>query len=164
MFQDLISKRRQLYQNLLDRKISLDDFVHGCFNYLKQNRLKPIVKAHRREDVLFNYFYWQIHIERKVVSERMLISQNLGSPERLDSVIFMYVKRRDQMVRRLFFELDENFMDAYIIFDDTVEIILKDGLNIYTTHESLEKIKAPITQIKKSQFQPYLPAISLKFS
>lgn len=159
----LLDFRQQLYKKLVTKKISLEDFVYGCYNFIKQKRLKPIVKAHKREDILFNYLYWQIHIEKKTINERMLIYQGLGSPERLESVNFMYVKRRDQMVRRLFFELDEKFVDAYLVFDDYVEIILNDGMNIYTTVESLSKIKTQITQIRKSQFLEYLPAITLKF-
>lgn len=161
-FNNFINFRKQLYRRFMENKATLADLIHGSFNYIKQHKLKPVARPTNREDVLLNYFYWQIYIERKVMVEISLIDQGLGSKDKLAEVSFMYLKRRDQMIRRLFFDFKEPIKEAYIIHDDVVEIILNDGTILYSTHDSLSKVKIHITNIKKTVQPKYIPAIRLK--
>lgn len=163
-YRELLEFRSTMYKRFLENKITLTDFVFGSFNFLNQKKIRHIPKPTCREHVLVNYLFWQIHIERKVILERRLIELKLGSQERLDNAIFMYVKRRDQMIRRLFFDLKEPMKDAYIVFNDTIEVVLNDGIIVYTTLDSLTKIKVDIDKLKfKKSAQPhYIPAICLK--
>lgn len=161
-YQGLFEYRTKRYKLFLDGKISLLDFVHGSFNYLNQNKIRHIAKPATREQILVNYLFWQIHIERKVMLERGLIDQSLGSKEMLEKAIFMYLKRRDQMIRRLFFDLQEPIKEAYIIFDDTVEVLLHDGTIVYTTIDSMSKIKVTVQNFKKTAQPKYIPALTIK--
>lgn len=161
-YQELFKFRSLMYKRFLDGKISLLDFVHGSFNFLNQNKIRHIAKPTTREQVLVNYLFWQIHIERKVMIERDLIDHKLGSKDWLDQAIFMYIKRRDQMLRRLFFDLQEPIKEAYIIVDDVVEVVLNDGNIVYTTIESMSKIKVDIQNFKKTIQPKYIPALVIK--
>lgn len=153
-YSHLKKMRNESWTKVIDQKMTIDDFIHGSFNFLRQYRYKPIVKAHSKEAVLFNYFYWMIQIERKVFMERELIKINLGSEDLLNKVLFMYVKRRDQMVRRLIWELNIKVKESYLVFNDTVEIILEDGNIIYSSQENLEKINVSVSDISPSK-NPY---------
>lgn len=154
--------RNSLFKRVVENKSVLLDFVYGSFNFLKQYKIKPVAHPNSREDVLLNYLYWQIHVERKVMMERNLISQGLGSKEQLDNVMLMYSKRRDQALRRLFYDLNEPVKDAYIVFEDVVEVILNDNIIVYSTYESLSKVRIKVSQMKKSANPKYLSAIKLK--
>jgi len=161
-YQALFKFRAMRYKNFLDGKIGLNDFVHGSFNYLNQNKIRHIAKPTSREQLLVNYLFWQIHIERKVMMERDLIDQQLGSKECLEQAIYMYIKRRDQTLRRLFFDLQEPIKEAYIISDDIVEVVLNDGTIVYTTIDCLSKIKINIQNFKKTIQPKYIPALVIK--
>jgi hypothetical protein len=158
----LFDFRKNLFKRVLDNKTTLLDFVYGSFNFLKQYKIKPVAHSETRDEILLTYLYWHIHVERKVMVERKLIDQDLGSKEELDKVLQMYIKRRDQALRRLFYDLQEPVKEAYLIFEDVVEVILNDGMIIYTTLESLSKVKIKVSQIKKTINPKYIQAIKLK--
>lgn len=161
-YEDLVRYRKESWQRVLDKKLGLDDFVHASFNYLQQQRYKPFVKAHDREAILFNYLYWLIQIERKVLTEKMLFELGLGDIEIVMPVIFMHIKRRDQMVRRILSEKKEKIAKACIIFDDTVELKLESGEILYTSIENLEKIDIFVKDLGKSVQGYYTSLLKLK--
>lgn len=160
-YEELNEFRSSKLRQLFDQRVSVSDFIHGSFNFLKQNKLKPIVKAHKRNDVLFNYMYWTIQIERRVEIERELIEYELGNVQLLLQASEVYAKRRDQMVRRLLWELEEEIKECYIIFDNIVEIVLKDGIILHCSKDCLYKVRVAVSQINESKIPYYLPAIKL---
>lgn len=153
--------REESWTKVQDNKLSIDDFIHGSFNFLRQYRYKPIVKAHSLDAVMFNYYYWMIHLERKILMEKELMKMNLGSEDFLNKVMFMYIKRRDQMVRRLLWEMKVEFVDYYLIYKDIVEIRLKNGEFIYSSQENLEKIKMETKDIKPSKNPSYVDLLKI---
>lgn len=155
LFNSLKQLRKDTWQKVVENKLTLEDFVYASFNYLKQQRYKPIVKAHDRESIMFNYIFWTIQIERKILMEKELISMNLGNSDLLNNVLFIYSKRRDQMVRRILWERNEKVKDIYLIFSDTVEIILETGEILYSSQENLEKIKLEVKDIRRSKIPQY---------
>lgn len=161
MYQDLKRLRDESWRKVLDQKLSLEDFVYTSFNFLRQQRYKPLVKAHDRESIMYNYFYWMVQIERKILMEKELIKMDLGSEDLLNKVLFMHIKRRDQMVRRILWERNEKIKDHYLIFDDTVEIVMESGEILYSSQENLEKIKIKVSDIKKSQNPEYTILLKL---
>lgn len=158
LYSDLKKHRHSCWQRVVERKMTPQDFVFTSFNYLRQQRYKPIVKAHDRNSIMYNYLYWLIQIERKIVMERQLMDMNLGDEDLLNRVIFMYIKRRDQMVRRILWEKKEKVKDAYLVFGDTVEILLESGEILYSSLENLEKIRIVIKDVKKS-IQPLVASL-----
>lgn len=158
-YTDLKRHRDEAWKKVLDKKLSLDDFVYASFNYLQQQRYKPFVKAHDRESILFNYLYWIIHIERKILIEKKLIEMNLGSEEMLNKVLIIHTKRRDQMVRRLLTESGEKVKKAYLVFKDTVEIVLESNEIVYSSLENLEKANITVAEQSKSAQNYYLQLI-----
>jgi hypothetical protein len=160
-YADLKKYREEAWKKVLEKKISQDDFVYTSFNYIQQKRYKPFVKAHDRESILFNYIYWVIQIERKILIEKQLIEQELGDMDLFNKVMFMHIKRRDQMVRRILTEKKEKIKRANIVFSDTVEIVLETNDVLYTSLENLEKLE--IKEIEqKGSVQTYYTKL-LKF-
>lgn len=155
MYYDLKKLRDEAWLKVLDKKLSLEDYVYTSFNFLRQQRYKPLVKAHDKESIMYNYIYWMIQIERKILMEKELIKMKLGNEDLLNKVLFMHVKRRDQMVRRILGERGEKVKALYLVFDDTVEIIMESGEILYSSQENLEKIKIEVKDIKRSQNPAY---------
>lgn len=154
--------RDELFEKLLSGKINIEDFANGCFQFILQNKIRPIAKAHDVHSILLNYYYWLIQIERKVAIERRLIEYGVGSVEKFKELAEVYVIRRDQMVRRLIWEHKAPVADAYVVFSDTVEIVFKGGEVVYSTKESLDKIKYYVEKMGLSKQQYYMPIINIK--
>lgn len=161
LYNDLKKIRDEAWQKVSDNKLSLEDFVYTSFNFLRQQRYKPLVKAHDRESIMYNYIYWSIQIERKILMEKELIKLSLGSEDLLNKVLFMHTKRRDQMVRRILWERGEKVKDHYLVFKDTVEIVLESGEVLYSSQENLEKIKIKVEDIKRSKNPVYIQLLKL---
>lgn len=154
--------RREQFEKLLQGKSNIEEFANSCFMFLIQNKVKPTPKAHDKSSIILNYYYWLIQIERKVAIERQLIKLQVGSWEHFQRLSEVYVKRRDQMVRRLVWELNLKPEDAYLVFDDTIEVIM-DSEVFYSTKESLDKVKLRIDKIKKSALPFYMPILNLRY-
>src|SRR5690606_1065297 len=103
-YHKLLAFRQDLFNNMLSGKVSAEDFANGCFQFLIQNKIRPIAKAHDLHSVLINYYYWLIQIERKLAVEKQLIAYGFGSETKFRELTEVYAKRRDQMVRRLVWE------------------------------------------------------------
>lgn len=160
LFQELLNFRVELFDQYEKNKISPEDFGNRSFNYLRQNRIKFVKKAHGLEDIVLNYHYWSSRIERGVSVERELERYGVASEELLNKKLFMLVKRRDQMVRRLLLECLEEVEVEYcnLVHEDLVEIkILEYKLPFYCGKEALDKIKFRVDQVKNSEFSYYLP-------
>lgn len=161
LYLEIKKLREESWAKVKSGKMTLEDFVYTSFNYIRQQRYKPLVKAHDVESILYNYLYWTIQIEKKIQMERELIQLNLGSEEILNQVLVMYIKRRDQMVRRLIWEKKQPFKAMYLVFNDTVEILMDNGDVIYSSQENLDKINMPAKDIQKSKDLAYLSLIKL---
>jgi hypothetical protein len=164
-YKKLLAFRNDLFENVLSGKASSEDFANGCFQFLIQNKIRPVAKAHDLHSVLINYYYWLIQIERRLANERRLIEYGVGSEMKFRELTEVYCKRRDQMVRRLVWELKLPVKEAYIVFRDTVEVILASGEILYSSKESLDKVKFEVEQMGKSKIPMYLPIleITIKF-
>ena len=148
-------------------KITPFDFSDFTYNYFYQHKQKHEAKANDVYSVVFNYYYWLTQIERRAMKERKLISMNLGSEETFHKLSEMFIKRRDQMVRRLLDRLNYDIEEAYLVFGTTVELKIK-GLpfTFYCKKNNLEKSDIEVIKIKKSENPAYQPLldISLKIS
>lgn len=153
--------RKDLFDKLLQGKMNIEEFANASFMFLIQNKIKPIAKAHDKSSILLNYYYWIIQIERKVAVERQLIKLEVGSWGHFQRLADVYLRRRDQMVRRLIWELEENVEDAYMVFDDTIEILMGPDV-LYSSKESLDKVKIKVQKIKKSTQPYYMPILNLR--
>lgn len=151
LYEELKQNREESWKRVLEGKLKVEDFIFASFNFLVQFRYKPVVKSHDRESILYNYIYWTIQIERKIMIEKKLVEYEVASQESLNKVLEMHIKRRDQMVRRLLWERKEPVAEMYLIFEDTVEIVLKTGEILYSTLESLNKIRIDVKEQKKSK-------------
>ena len=160
--EEIRAYRRDLFDKLLAKKLTVEDFANSGFMFLQQNKIKPIAKAHDVASVLLNYYYWAMQIERKVAVERQLIKLGVGSWEKFQQLAEVYIKRRDQMVRRLIWELNHPVKDSYMVFDDTIELILESGECVFSTKESLDKIKFKVSKIKQSSIPYYMPILNLR--
>lgn len=161
IYSKLIDFRQEQFTKLLSKKSNEEDFANACFQYMIQNKIRPIAKAHDKYSILLNYYYWTILIERKVSIERRLIELDLGSETKFRELTDVYVKRRDQMVRRLVWELKEPVKNSYIVFNQTIEILLESGDIIYSSKESLDKVKIFIDLMGKSKIPYYLPILDI---
>jgi len=161
LYHNLKKIRDEAWQKVSENKLSLEDFVYISFSFLHQQRYKPLVKAHDRESIMYNYIYWSIQIERKILMEKELIKLSLGSEDLLNRVLFMSTKRRDQMVRRILWDRGEKIKDYYLVFKDTVEIVLESGEVLYSSQENLEKIKIKVEDIKRSKNPVYIQLLKL---
>lgn len=155
--------RADLFSKLLSKKITIEEFANASYMFLLQNKIRPVAKAHDHYAVLCNYYYWLILIERRAATERRLMSQGLGSEQTFRELTDVYAKRRDQMVRRLLWELNLPFKKAYVVFRDVVEIEMESGEILYSTNDSLEKIKINISNIGLSKMPYYLPILDISF-
>jgi hypothetical protein len=155
----ILDFRKDLFLKLKEKKITYEDIANSSFHYLLQFKIKPLAKAHDIDSVLLNYFYWQIQVERRIAVERQLRDNGLGSEDTYRKNVDIYIKRRDQMVRRLIWELEVEIESIGLIFDNIVEIKIKPGIIIYSSRESLEKIRLSCNQFKKSLQREYLPLI-----
>lgn len=162
-FNKIISFRRDYFEQIAKGKASPKEFGDYCYQFILQQKIKPIAKAYSREAVLLNYYYWTIHIERKLSVERKLIELGVGSEEKFRELSQVFVQRRDQMVRRLIWEIEEEVIKSYIVFRDTVEIVLKSGEILYSSKESLAKVKMDVSTMGKSLNIDYLPILDISF-
>lgn len=162
---DIVDFRDELYINFLKGKVSMESFANRSYFYFKQLRLRHVKKAHDLESIVFNYLYWTANIERRVYLERELIKLESGSAERLNEIISNYIKRRNQMVRRILYEFDEfiEIESMKIVYEDLVELKFKQfKIPFYCNKEALDKIKINVTKIENSRFEEYLPFIIFK--
>lgn len=160
--EELRAYRKDLFSKLLSKKLSLEDFANFGFMFLQQQKIKPIAKAHDPASVILNYYYWLIQIERKVAVERQLIKLGVGSWEKFQALAEVYIKRRDQMVRRLIWELEVPVKETYLVFEDTIEIMLESGEPLFSSKESLNKIKVRVAKIQGSSIPYYMPILNLR--
>lgn len=160
-YQQILAFRQDLFNRMLGGKASAEDVANGSFQYLLQHKIRPIAKAHDLYSVLLNYYYWLIMIERKLAVERRLIQAGVGSESKFRELTEVYVKRRDQMVRRIVWELRTKVVEAYIVFGDTVELVLESGDVLYSTKESLDKVKFEVNHMGKSKIPYYLPLLDI---
>lgn len=154
--------RSQTWQKVLDGKLSLEDFVFGSFNFLKQYRFQPNPKAHEKEEILFNYMYWHIALERKVMIENELIKYNMGNDSLFLKVADLYIKRRDQMVRRYILDNHDKIKLGLIFDDSLVELHMESGAIFYCSKDTSDKLKISLISNKKSKNQYYLNLLRLK--
>ena len=154
--------RNEKLIRLHEGKISHKDFSDATFNYFYQNKLKQSAKAHDVDAIIFNYFYWITQIERRAIKERVFIEKDLGSIENFYKITEMFVRRRDQMVRRLIEKLNLEVHDSYLVFGTTIEIIFKDLPYLFHCQkETLDKINLETTKIKKSKLEAYIPLLDI---
>lgn len=160
-YQKILNFRQDLFEKMKSGKASGEDFANGCFQFLIQNKIRPVAKAHDFYGILVNYYYWLIQIERKLAIEKRLMDYGVGSELRFRELTDVYAKRRDQMVRRLVWELKVPVKEAYIVFRDTVELVLESGEVLYSSKESLDKVKFTVEQMGKSKISYYLPILEI---
>ena len=160
-YRKIQAHRRDLFRNMESGKATGEDFANSSFQFLLQNKIRPIAKAHDLYSVLVNYYYWLIQIERKLAIEKRLMEYGVGSVLKFRELTEVYTKRRDQMVRRLVWELKIPVKSAYIVFGDTVEILLENGEVLYSSQESLGKVKFNVESLGKSLLPRYLPILEI---
>lgn len=160
-YRKLVAHRHELFRNMLAGKATGEDFANSSFQFLIQNKIRPVAKAHDLYSILVNYYYWLIQIERKLAVEKRLIEYGVGSVLKFRELTEVYLKRRDQMVRRIVWELKEPVQSAYIVFGDTVEIVLESGDILYSSQESLGKVKFNVESMGKSKIPRYLHILEI---
>jgi hypothetical protein len=160
-YRKLLAHRQELFRNMAVGKASGEDFANSSFQFLLQNKIRPVAKAHDLYSVLLNYYYWLIQIERKLAVEKRLIEYGVGSVLKFRELTEVYLKRRDQMIRRIIWELKVPVKSAYIVFGDTVEIELERGDILYSSQESLGKVKFDVETLGKSKNPRYLPILEI---
>lgn len=129
-YNKLIEYRMNKFEELEKGKINLLQFAERNFQFLRQNRLKPVPKAYDKKSLIYNYLYWMIYIERKISIEKQLIeavkkkrlSPEAAGRDRLNYLIRFYCKRRNQAVQRLIREVKLPVKKAILLFNDIVEI------------------------------------------
>jgi len=150
LYNELIEYRRKTWKKVLSKKITVQDFILGSYNFLEQKTIRPLVRPMDKESILLNYYYWQIQIERKFLLEEELVKLDLGDPALFFNIISLYSKRRDQMIRRLLIDTDLKIKDAYFIFNSIIEIVLSDNQVIYASYENVDRLNRPVTNVKRS--------------
>lgn len=160
-YRKIVEFRQELFSRMLSGKANEEDFANASFQYLIQNKIRPVAKAHDLYSVLTNYYYWLIMIERKLAMEKRLIDYGVGSESKFRELTDVYVKRRDQMVRRVVWELRVPIKEAVIVFGDTVELVLESGDILYSSKESLDKVKFEVNQLGRSKIPYYLPILEI---
>lgn len=164
-FNEIIQFRIHLLRDYQLKKISAQSFANRSYLFFRQKRLKFIKKAHDINSVIFNYYFWTARIERRVYIERELSEYGCSSAERLEQIISIFIRRRNQMVRRLLHEFDDVITIEYakIVFDDLVEVKIKEfALPFYCNKEVLDRIKIDVLNIEKSTYEHYLPFLNYK--
>ena len=159
------------YQN---NKISPIEFANRTYFFTRQNRgMKVVKKAHDIKSILFNYFYWTARIERHSIIERQLQKYGCASAEILNHILATYIRRRNQMIGRLFREFRDEIKirECKNIYEDIVELHIdytnkESGewenlqLPIFCQREVLERLKVHIDfKIGKTDYKFYLPFI-----
>ena len=160
-YQKIVDFREELFNRMLAGKATAEDFANGSFQFILQNKIRPTAKAHDLFSVLTNYYYWLILIERKLAMERRLIEYGVGSESKFRELTDVYVKRRDQMVRRIVWELRIPVKEAYIVFGETVELVLDSGDILYSSKESLDKVKFEVNEMGRSKIPHYLSILEI---
>lgn len=162
---DIVAFRDILYRDFLKGKVSPESFANRSYFYFKQLRLRHVKKAHDLESVVFNYLYWTANIERRIFLERELVKLESGSEDRLNAIISNYLKRRNQMVRRMLYEFEDllEIESIKIVFEDLVELKFKQFLiPFYCNKDALDRIKINVTKIENTAYELYLPFIIFK--
>ena len=161
---DLLEYRAMLDEQLLKNKISPINYAYRTYFYFRQNRLKFIKKAHDINSIIFNYIFWLSRIERRVMVERELyeIDPGISSMERLDEINFFFNRRRNQMVRRLLVEFEDEIEILYVklVHQDSVELkvaIQDREMIFYANKEVFDRLKIPVDSLSKSEKLFYLP-------
>lgn len=164
-FIEVINFREQMLKDYILNKISAQSFANRSYSFFRQKRLKFIKKAHDLNSVIFNYYYWTARIERRIYIERELAEYGCSSSDKLDQIISIFIRRRNQMVRRLLYEFDDVITLEYakIVFEDLVEVKIKEqSLPFYCNKEVLDRIKIDILNIERSKLEIYLPFLNYK--
>lgn len=155
--------RQHQMELLKSGKISLFDFSDATFHYFYQNRQRNKPKANDVHSIVFNYFYWLTQIERRAAKERRLIAYDLGSVDTFFELSDVFIKRRDQMVRRLFDRLNYKLEDAYLVFGTTIEVKIK-GLPFlfYCQKDSLSRSDIEVQKLGPSENPEYIPLLDIE--
>jgi hypothetical protein len=159
-FQHLLEFRSELFTQFTTKRIQHVEFGYRTYFFFKQHHYKFIKKAHDVNSVLFNYYYWTSCIERRTTVERQLEKYQVASEERLAQICLTYVRRRNQMVRRLLYEFSELINIEYmsVVHGDLVEVKIKEFEHpIYCNKEVVDRLKISKILIKKSIQPYYLP-------
>lgn len=154
----IIEYRRERWSMLLSGKITDEEYANGNFHFLAQNKIRPYPKPHEKDIIIVNYYYWLIQMERRIATERSLFKMNLGSKETLDRLLENCERRRDQMVRRLLWELEIPIRSAHIVYKNTAEIEI-DGYTLYASALALQKVKINIFKRRPSRLPKYMELI-----
>ena len=161
---DLLSYRNRLDEQLLKGKISPINYSYRTYFYFRQQRLKFVKKAHDINSIIFNYIFWLSRVERRVMVERELyeIDPAISSMERLEEINFFFNRRRNQMVRRLLVEFEDEIeiLSAKIVHQDSVELklwIKEKELIFYANKEVFDRLKIPVENLSLGERKFYLP-------
>jgi len=166
-FDKIINFKIESYDLFLKGKIDPVEFGYKTYFFLRQNRMKPIKKPHDLQSIVFNYFYWLARIERNITAERVLAQYKVDSIDKLNEINFKYLRRTDQMVRRILYECSDevNIETIKLVINDIVEIKFKEiNFPFYVKKEVLERIKFDIPEdYEESIYRKYLPYISYNY-
>ena len=156
----ILNLRKEIFNDYMKKKMSYNFVGNRTYMFIQQYKIQYVKKAYAVDDIVLNYFYWQAHIERRVAVERVLTDLEVHSIDRLNHVLFLYKRRRDQMVRRMFIEGNLEAEEMKLIGDDLVEIKFK-GIDfpVFSSRSSLKKIKINVKFIKNTGNPCYLPFI-----
>lgn len=176
---EILDFRSQLFKDYRTGKISASTFANRSFNHFTQYKFKFVKKAHDLPSVVFNYLYWTSKIERRIYVERELAQYGCSDENQLAQLLSLFVKRRNQMFRRLLYEFGKddvspedqekgNYIEvesAFIVIEDLVEVKLKGYDHIfYCNKEVLDRLKIKILQYGQSSQSYYLPFIHYKIN
>lgn len=163
-YNKLLEFKKEQYELFLKNKVHPVDFGYKTYFFLRQNRLKAEKKPHDLKSIVYNYFYWMARIERNITAERELEKYGVHSIDKLNEINFKYVRRADQMVRRVLYECSDQveIETIKLIIHNIVEIKFKNiDFPFYVSKEVLERIKIKVPNYySKSDFTKYLPYVS----
>lgn len=154
--------RSEKLDMLQAKKISHNDFSELMYGYIHNKKVKNIIKPNDPFSIIFNYYFWMTHIERKCMKERSLLKYDLGSLEEYYRVSEVFRDRRDFMVRRMLERLNYTVKDVYLVEDTLAEVVFNEIPNttFFCSIKSLKKSQIEIFKIKSSKIDFYLPLIS----
>lgn len=164
---EVLDFRVALFREYRTGKIPAATFANRTYNHFSQYRMKFVKKAHDMASVIFNYLYWTSQIERRIYIERELASYGCADENQLEQLLSLFIKRRNQMFRRLLYEFSDQVTieQAHIVVEDIVEIKLKEfDQPFYCNREVLDRLRINILRIGPSLQPYYLPFISYKIN
>ena len=166
-FNKVLNFKIEQYNLFLKNKVHPVDFGYKTYFFLRQNRLKAEKKPHDLKSIVYNYFYWLSRIERNITAERELAKYGVESVDKLNEINFKYIRRTDQMVRRILYECSDQVKieSIKLIIHNIVEIKFREfDFPFYVSKEVLERIKVVVPEnYSKSDYVKYLPYISYHF-